>query len=669
MANPLPEIVNFKAWIELLLSLFSGILVVLTKYNALPPRLGKVLSEHPFVYWGWWGLLGLLFIVGFWRLLRSLLLRRSRLLQPDRFIIRAEEQRYLKGREDELKELSDLCERQPLVFLEGESGAGKSALARAGLMGECERRRRLHPVYLDLSGAGWEDRLRQLVCQEIWLSLSASDREALELKVPLPPQELFSVLACFASRLGRMPLLIFDQFDDYQNTYRAHFREGRQANTWITRETLIQINSFWREMARLSQDETVHCLFVTRADNAAGLDTVRFTKAKTFRLPRLSQNLIAPLLDEITVSDTVDRPVVAHPERGWERLKGRLLRDLAQEGLILPVQLSLVLQALPRLPVLTVGEYERHGGSEGLERFHLERHIVDTSTVSGLSPDQVRRILVGLVDPIKVKTTPRLTSELLSLLQPADETSRLRLTQELQNTLEHLENRTIIRRRPADEEKEDAWLLHHDFLCRGILAAERHANRWHALIQEQARQYRQSAGLMRRWKALLSPWQQIRLAGTWLTGKFRYAEYRRFALVSTLRFVSLLLIPALFWMGSYSFHVHQDNLKAAQIFAGIGTDEQLRVMATSSKRVQWRVLHLAFKNRENARKALERFPVILHICIGLDPTGAARRRFWHEIGRPVIQDKRDADTLLLVAVGWREATGKVGRMPRTWRKL
>jgi Novel STAND NTPase 1 len=430
MENLLSGTQNFKTRLEVVGALLSGILAVLTKYNALPETIRK-LEENPLYFWGWWGLLGVLFFIGVGRLFKSLLIHRSHLLQPDRFIIRAEERRHLKGREDELRELSDLCERHALIFLEGESGAGKSALVRAGLMGECEQRRRLHPVYLDLSGAGWDDRLWQLACQETWLSLSAGDREALGLKAPLPPQNLFSLLDGFTSRLGRMPLLIFDQFDDYQNTYRAHFREGRQANTWITRETLIRSNSFWREMARLSQGETVHCLFVTRADNAAGLDTVRFSKAKTFRLPRLSQNLIAPLLDEITIPAAADRPVVAYPERGWERLKGRLLRDLAQDGLILPIQLSLVLQALPRLSVLTVGEYERHGGSEGLERFHLERHIVDASKVSGLSPDQVRRILVSLVDPIKGKTTPRLTSELLFLLQPADETSRLRLKQEL----------------------------------------------------------------------------------------------------------------------------------------------------------------------------------------------------------------------------------------------
>jgi hypothetical protein len=647
------EIAN--SWVELSISLLSGILAFLTQYNRLPEPIRSFLKNNPQICWAWLGLLGLIFLISIWRLLRPLFIHRSQLLQPDRFIIRTDERRHLKGREDELKELADLCERQPLVFMEGESGAGKSALVQAGLLDECERRRRLHPIYVDLSGAGWEDRLQQFICHEVWLSLSDDDRKLLGLKNPFSPQELFSVFAGFASRLSRTPVLIFDQFDDYQNTYRDHFREGLQANTWITGETLIQINTFWREIARLVQAENVHCLFVTRADNAAGLDTVRFVKAKTFRLARLSQNLVAPLLDEITIPADNDRPVVAYPAKGWERLKGRLLRDLAQDGLILPVQLSLFLQALTRLPALTVGEYERQGGSRGLERFHLERQIRDASRVSGLTADQARRVLVSLIEPVKGKTTQRLTSELLTVLQPADKSSRRLLPQQLHLALEHLEGRAIIRRRPAEAVNEDAWLLHHDFLCRGVLAVERHANRWHALIQEQARQYRRSAGLLRRFKALLSPWQQLRLLGMWLAGKFRYAEYRRFALVSMVRFLPLLLLPALYWLGSYSFHIHQDNLKAAQIFAGIRTDDQLRVLADSPCRVQWQVLRLAFQSNENAKKALDHFPIIVHLCVRLDPTGALRRRYWREIVSPALKNQPGTDTLLLAAVGWPEA--------------
>ena len=122
-----------KSWVNLFTIVLTGVLGVLTKYDALPVPARKLVGEYQYA---WWGLLGVLLLFGLWPLLRSLLMPGSRLLQPDRFSIRAEERRHLKGREDEINELSDLCEHQLLVFLEGESGAGKSALARAGLVSE-----------------------------------------------------------------------------------------------------------------------------------------------------------------------------------------------------------------------------------------------------------------------------------------------------------------------------------------------------------------------------------------------------------------------------------------------------------------------------------------------------------------------------------------------------
>jgi hypothetical protein len=286
---------------------------------------------------------------------------KSLLLLPDRFILRAGELRHLKGREEEIQELADLCERQALVFLEGEAGSGEIARTRAGLTSECRRRRRLQSIYVDLSGAAWEDGLTALLTGEVWHSLAESDRQALGLNAPVPPDEIFAQLAATAARLGRAPLLIFDQWDDYQHAYRPHFREGPQGNTWITKETLIHGNSFWREVARLLQSDAIDCLFVTRTDNASGLDTVRFVEARTWHLARINRNLMAPLLNEITLPGPDGRAVVAHPERGWGLLQGRLLGDLAEDEFILPIQLGVVLQALRRLLVLTVREYGRRG--------------------------------------------------------------------------------------------------------------------------------------------------------------------------------------------------------------------------------------------------------------------------------------------------------------------
>ena len=399
---------KIKALSGSLLTLTS---VVLSLLAQLPPSLQ---GYQPV----WCGLLGILLLLGLWLLWSALLAPKSRLLQPERFVIRPEERRHLKGREEEISELADLCERQPLVFLEGESGAGKTALVRSGLVDECP------PAAAPASRLprSFRGRLGRsssaLLWGELRLSLSASDLKNLESSSLSSPAELFSILALAPHQLDRTPLLIFDQFDDYQSTYPQRFREEDQASTWISHETLTRVNFFWREIARLVDSGAIHCLFVSRTDNAAGFDAVRFVPARTYRLPRVHCSLIAPLLDEITIPETASRPVVAHPEAGWEALKERLLSDLTEDDAVLPVQLSLVLQALRRFPVLTVRHYNRHGGALGLERFYIEQNLLETSQVTGVGLEPARKILVSLVDPVKQKSVQLTAAEIAAALWP-----------------------------------------------------------------------------------------------------------------------------------------------------------------------------------------------------------------------------------------------------------
>ncbi len=60
--------------------------------------------------------------------------RRSVLQRPEALRLERGNRDHLIGREDDIENISRLCREQPLVFLEGESGAGKSALIQAGLL-------------------------------------------------------------------------------------------------------------------------------------------------------------------------------------------------------------------------------------------------------------------------------------------------------------------------------------------------------------------------------------------------------------------------------------------------------------------------------------------------------------------------------------------------------
>ncbi len=649
---------RIKALIGFVISVLNLIAAVFTFLDKLPAFIPKPV---------WLGAFLFLLFVGLWMLCKALMAPGSRLLQPDRFVIRPDERRHLKGREEEIHELSDLCERQPLVFLEGESGAGKTALVRAGLIDECRLRARLHPVYIDLSGADWEARLPALLCGELWRSLSENDRSMLGLACPLPSTALFALLGQIGSRLGRIPLLIFDQLDDYQSSFRSRFREGDQGSTWINADKLRAINPFWGEISRLLHGGSLHCLFISRTDNAAGFDAVRFVQARTYRLPRVSESLIAPLLDEVTVPESEDRPVVAHPARGWQTLKGRLLADLTEDDAVLPVRLSVALQALRRLASLTVREYERQSGAVGLERFYIEQNLIETARLTGITAAQGRTILLSLVDPLRGKTLPRQTSEIEAWLDGGGTHENRLGRRQLLMALEQLEGKGIVRRRPSGDGGDDIWLLHHDFLCRGVIEADRLANRSRWFLREAANRWTDARGPLQRWKALLSPWQQVWLAFGRLSGRTRYGSDKRIALLSTLRFIPYALLLLAVWGASLEVRRHEVEQEARRIFSVFeggatesGETEQAKAMMAAPEQVRWKVVELSFSDERHSERGLRLLSMMLRLCLGLDPTGKLRKRLWGQIIRPALRRDPGLHVVYLALHAWEEAPGDTG---------
>jgi len=157
---------------------------------------------------------------------------------------------------------------------------------------------------------------------------------------------------------------------------------------------------------------------MTRSDAATGLESVRFIPPMSFILERPPGTTIEQLLIVLT-EPKVDangnlEPVVLYPEYGWNRLCHRIAEDLGEDGVFLPARLRLVLLGLSRLPSLTVGSYERTGGSAGLETEYVEATIRQASRMigSGLSEDDVRGILLQMVDSEALRTIHRPVSEL-----------------------------------------------------------------------------------------------------------------------------------------------------------------------------------------------------------------------------------------------------------------
>jgi hypothetical protein len=108
--------------------------------------------------------------------------RRSVLLRPDTLRLERNNPTHLFGRADDVDQLARLCREEPLVFLEGESGAGKSALLQAGLVPALKDHPSLLPVYIEsLVGSDWEQDPRVLLAAALWSALDEASRRVLEL--------------------------------------------------------------------------------------------------------------------------------------------------------------------------------------------------------------------------------------------------------------------------------------------------------------------------------------------------------------------------------------------------------------------------------------------------------------------------------------------------------
>jgi WD40 repeat protein len=474
----------------------------------------------------------LLLVFGLW-MLWPLLTGRSRLLRPETLRLDPYNRQHLKGREDDIDRLSGLCREFPQVHMVGESGAGKSALVLAGLCPELTAHNELLPLYLDTWGEDWEAGPRTALAGILWKSLSEDDRQALELMAPPQPEEiLHNLLGQLHSALARMPLLIFDQFDDYQARHRRQFM---QDSTWLVDEELVKANPFWSDVEAQLKDGNLHCLFVTRSDAADGLESVRFVAPKVYHLDRLPSGFVEPLLTELTTPGDEAHPIIQSPGRGWDRLKQRLVRDLTQEGTVLPSQMRMAFQGLATLKALTIRDYERVGSLRGLEARFVESRVASAARHSGLARHQILSLLTYLVE--RNKTIPRSTTELAQAIGVTARSREDSGDARIRIALDYLEQRGLIRTRIDPDSSQNEWLLYHDYLSRAVLEADRRANHWFRLAQDTYHAFQEAGrNLWRRWRSLLNPWQQLMLVIQWIRGRFRYGPLRSYALLSLFRF-------------------------------------------------------------------------------------------------------------------------------------
>ena len=604
-------------------ALFVGITALMNSVSDLFGKLREkwvILQQLP--WWSQWAVSAFLVIIAFY-LIRAAFAGKSRLLRPERFLIQPDEPRFLKGREHEVQELGQLCDREPLVFLDGESGCGKSALICAGLLPWCEADpARPLPLRIDLSGAPWDNGIAKLLGRTLWIEKGDLCQE-LEYKQYPQADAVFQALIQIGERTARMPLLIFDQFDDYQTAYREHFYPAGGSRLLASQE-FFATNLFWSQVARGVMQRHWHCLVITRNDTRAGLDAIRFCDARSYTLSRVDQNLIAPLFDEITAPGPDNAPVVDQPELSWNPLRERLLSDLAnQEGQILPIQLAVSLDAMRRWRFLTDAQYRTEGGLSGLERLHVQGYVQETAHATGLSVATLIAVLLRLTDPVRKKAR---RASFNALVQPLIGVS----PDVLQQALIMLEERRIVRRvAHAEEAGGEAWLLYHDYLARGVIEAHRSLDKWRLLLDEYAGAWQRVDGWWEKWRRLLPVRTQARLTLEILRQRLRIGTHWRYMAWSTLRFVPALVITAAVFLAYDWITLQQDLQVVKSTIAALDNNQNIseneaahfRKLIGASWRAKQRVLQDVLENEQDSDRALPHADVLAHVILGLDKTG------------------------------------------------
>jgi hypothetical protein len=351
------------------LGAIGGLFAAVVALNDQVRQGWEVLNTLP--AWGWAAVAVVLLLIGTWQLVvwRQ---KRSELIRPEALRLERGNPEHLVGREDDIAALEQKCRGHGLVFLEGESGSGKSALVQAGLLPRLRTDGRLLPLAVSIWGTDWERGPQRELADELWARLDMDQREKLKLARPPEPEALAQALGAMRGAIGLTPLLVCDQFDDYQARHRGKFLPGK-SKSWLPARRLRETNAFWRAVAELCELQSIHVLIVTRSDTAAGLESVRFQEPETQRLDRLQTSYVAPLLARL--AGTGEAAAVRAPERGWDRLRQRLARDLERDGFVLPQQLRSALAGLRSLRYLTVADYEKAGGLAGLEAALVAREV------------------------------------------------------------------------------------------------------------------------------------------------------------------------------------------------------------------------------------------------------------------------------------------------------
>jgi hypothetical protein len=336
------------------------------------------------------------------------------------------------GRDEDAEALSNLILSSCQVWLNGDSGVGKSVLLQKAIVPEYDNRK-IPVVYLNSWRGDWEEAPARAILAKLDKTTKGNTLD------------LLSRVLSAASDL----VIILDQFDEFQIEHRNRFIPAN--GQVISRAQLEDRNRFFRILNSAVRERRVRCVFVTRRDVEWGKRVVLFEEADEFFLKRLAKNIVEGEIRRIIPSEAV-----SNPGNGWDELREQLCNDLGDDG-ILPVQMRFAVLGLEELRHnLTQPAYFRIGRVTGLISVYIEREVRRVAGDKSLAV-ALFFLLNQLVTP-DGKSTVAISEE--ELLRPFPEGLRQRVIR----ALEELEQRDIVRR-VLSPDGTVLWRLDHDYLA------------------------------------------------------------------------------------------------------------------------------------------------------------------------------------------------------------
>jgi hypothetical protein len=481
------------------------------------------------------------------------------------------------GRDEDAKELVDAILRSNQVWLNGDSGVGKSRLLQKAVVPEIVKRN-IAVAYLNTWRGDWQTAPASTVLAN------------------LGAPEDGDVLDGLAKALDSSPLrvIILDQFDEFQIEHRDKFIPDR--GQVITRLQLEANNKFISILNSAARARRIRCVFVTRRDVEWGKRAVLFDEAEEFYLKRLAKNVVEGEIGSVISPEAVERP-----QNGWDALRERLCSDLADDG-VLPVQMRFAVLGLDKLRhSLNVSAYLRMGGVPGL----ISRYIEDE--VRRVAGDRTLALaLFSLLDRLVTAdgnaTAPVPQEELLNPISEERRTTAL-------HALEELERRDILRR-VTSSDGTVLWRLDHDYLAGPGREISRRQLPEQAELRDRLQRYRAAPPWQKPVK-LADPWTVIRLARARFLKELRFGQAASWFLFSVSAF--LVLLAGLTYAGFGGYQWLADKDLGRTLFSSFTTGGSrgrtsdleakalLRLMASRTT-VRKAFLAEALESNENAKR-------------------------------------------------------------------